>query len=121
MSQPKPDAPTVPTAARKGVLCYKCEHLNAAELKSCEYCGARLYITCRHCGATNQRVATRCTGCSRRLHRSWFKSRFRRIEKTVFGRRPKITWFQLVLLALFVYAAYKVIVRIVEYEPPPPA
>jgi hypothetical protein len=121
MSQPPPDATEIRGAARKGVLCYKCEHLNSAELKSCGYCGARLYINCKHCGETNQRVVTRCVGCGRRLHRSWWKSRLRKLEKAVLGRRQRITLFQVVLLVLAVYAAYKVIVRIVEYEPPPPA
>lgn len=122
MNAPSPDSVQSTTkSSGKAVLCAKCEHLNPAERRECGACGSRLYVTCRRCGESNQRVASRCTSCGHRLHRSWLKSRLKKLEKKVFGRRPKITLWQIILLVVAVYATYKIIIRIVEYEAPPPA
>ena len=40
------------------------------------------------------------------------------MRRRVFGRNPKITPFQIVLLIAFVMIAYKVIIYILEYRPP---
>jgi hypothetical protein len=113
-------APASEAKAERGVLCAKCEHLNPSGLLSCEFCGSRLFIKCRSCGQTNHRVAGRCTQCGHRMHRSWWRSKLRRVERKIFGRRPKITWFQIALLVVSVYAAYKVILMVVEYRPAGP-
>lgn len=60
------------------------------------------------------RVAVRCSYCGHRLHRSLWS----RVKKRVFGRNPKITPFQIVLLVVFVLLAYKIIVYLVERKPP---
>lgn len=96
------------------VECAKCGHVNTPGSNHCAQCGSRLYISCHNCGHSTVRVASRCAHCGHRLHRSlWSRTRRR-----VFGRNPKMTPFQIVLLIVFVIVAYKVIVYIVEYRPP---
>lgn len=53
----------------RGVLCVKCEHLNAVNLEECEFCGSHLWVKCHECGAKNRRVNVRCDECNRRLHK----------------------------------------------------
>ena len=62
-------AAVVPQVGTRGVLCVKCEHLNAATLEECEYCRAHLWVNCHECGAKNRRVNIRCDECNRRLHK----------------------------------------------------
>ena len=96
------------------VECAKCGHSNTPGINHCEQCGARLYIACHHCGHSTVRVASLCANCGHRLHRSIWS----RVRRRVFGRNPKITPFQIILLIALVIAAYKVIVYIAEYKPP---
>jgi len=103
--------------AEKGkapVECAKCGQANAAGTNHCVQCGSRLYISCHNCGHSTVRSASRCGYCGHRLHRSMWS----RVRRRVFGRNPKITPFQIVLLIAFVLIAYKVITYIVEYRPP---
>ena len=100
----------------KEVRCTKCGTTNPGAYNSCGQCGARLYIVCHECGYSNERGSHRCEHCSQRLHRSWWK----RVRVLVFGARPKITLWQLVLLAVSVYVGYKLIVYLAEYRAPPP-
>lgn len=96
------------------VECTKCGHSNAAGTNHCVQCGSRLYISCHNCGHSTVRSASRCGNCGHRLHRSLW----RRVRRRVFGRNPKITPFQILLLIAFVLVAYKLITYIVEYKPP---
>jgi uncharacterized membrane protein YvbJ len=96
------------------VECAKCGHTNAPGTNHCVLCGSRLYISCHNCGHSTMRVASRCGHCGHRLHRSLWN----RAQRRFFGRNPKITPFQIILLIAFVVVAYKVIVYIVEYRPP---
>jgi hypothetical protein len=105
-----------PTKGERGVLCAKCEHLNAPELHACERCGAHLYIKCNSCGHRNPRVRSRCGECGQRMHRTfWHKW-----EKKILGKQRKITLYQVIFVIIAAYVAYRIIVKIVEYEPPVP-
>ena len=53
----------------RGVLCVKCEHLNAVDLEECEFCRSHLWVKCHECRAKNRRVNARCDECNRRLHK----------------------------------------------------
>ncbi len=99
---------------QREVTCAKCGRRNPARTNMCQQCGARLYISCHHCGHSNLRAASHCTECGNRLHRSLW----RRMRKRLFGRNPKITPLQILLLIVFVFFAYKVIVYLAEYKPP---
>ena len=102
------------TKTKPGVVCAKCGELNPPGKNTCSRCGARTYISCPHCGHANERAKTVCGECGRRLHRSpW-----RRWRKRLFGQRPKITPFQILLLLFFVLLAYKTIIFFAEYRPP---
>lgn len=103
-----------PRRSDKEVACAKCGHVNGGGRNHCIQCGARLYISCHACGHSNERSAQNCGHCGHRLHRHWWH----RVRKRVFGTTPKITPFQILLLIIFVYFTYKVIIYLVEYEPP---
>ena len=96
------------------LACAKCGHLNAPRTNHCSQCGSRLYISCHHCGHSIERVASRCAYCGHRLHRSLWS----RVRRRVFGKNPKITPFQIVLLIAFVIVAYKAMIYILEYRAP---
>lgn len=96
------------------VECAKCGHLNSAGTNSCVRCHSRIYIACHRCGHSNARVASQCSSCGHRLHRPFW----RRLRRKLFGRNPKITPFQIILLLIFVFLGYKVIVYLAEYKPP---
>lgn len=102
------------TKTKPGVVCAKCGELNPPGTNVCTKCGSRTYIACHRCGHSNERVATHCVECGHRLHRPVL----RRLRKRLFGQRPKVTPFQIVLLVVFVLAAYKVVVYLAEYRPP---
>ena len=68
-SSPEGGPEPAPKAAR-GVLCVRCEHLNALELEECEICKTHLYVNCHECGAKNARIVARCVVCHRRLHKA---------------------------------------------------
>ena len=96
------------------LACAKCGYLNMPRTNHCSQCGSRLYISCHNCGHSIERIASRCVHCGHRLHHSLWS----RVRRRVFGRNPKITPFQIVLLIAFVMIAYKVIIYILEYRPP---
>lgn len=103
-------------AAREGVLCAKCEHLNPASNETCSRCGAHLYLTCPKCGHANRRVSSRCTHCGMRLHRSFWQHWRRRFA----SGRFKITPLQIGLAIVVALVVYKIIVMLAEYSPAPP-
>lgn len=85
----------------RGVLCAKCEHLNAWGLNECKRCGTHLYISCMDCGQRNERVRTRCTNCHRGLHLSLVERVRRRFSKEALQGNG----LQLVLVCIGVAAA----------------
>jgi hypothetical protein len=89
----------------RGVLCAKCEHLNAWGRNECKRCGAHLYISCSDCGQRNERVRTRCANCQRRLHYSIFERARRRLSNGA------IQWnsLQVVLFCIGVALAFVLI------------
>lgn len=103
--------------SRKEVVCAKCRHPNTDGSKVCSSCGARLYVTCHKCGHRMERVLARCSHCGQRLHRSTW----RRLQKQFFPDQRKYKPFHFVLLVVMVYLAYKIIIRLVEYEEAPPS
>jgi Double zinc ribbon len=113
---PNQDSRQGPTAGHQGVLCTKCDHLNAAHLDICERCGSHLYVACPRCGRRHRRVSSRCTDCGARLHRSVW----RRWRRWISKRRSKITPAHIGLAIVLAYAVYRVIVKLAEYSPSPP-
>ena len=103
--------------AEPDVPCAKCDELNPSDKHVCRVCGAHLYVSCHNCGQINPRVSPRCSQCGQRLHRSFV----RKWQKKFFTKtRGKISPFQIALLVIAVAVAYKIIVMIAEYRPPPP-
>lgn len=100
----------------QGVACPKCEHVNEAGKHTCRRCGSHLYVTCNACGTRNPRVRSQCLDCGQRLHRSFW----RKIENRLSRRtRGKVKMLYLVLLVAGILVAYKVIVMLSEFQPPP--
>ena len=93
--------------------CSKCGHLNKRPCNTCSECGAHLHVVCHECGHRNERIADECVECGKRLHRSLW----RRLEKKLFKRNPKMNVWQFVLLVVAVYVAYKIIVKLAEFRP----
>ena len=90
----------------KGVLCAKCDHLNPPGSTMCEYCHAALFGTCRHCGKTVQRTSDRCEFCG---HHTRHKSpRHSQFWRQLFTGGNRITLWQVALLIVVVYGAYRV-------------
>ncbi|MCL5097573.1 MAG: zinc ribbon domain-containing protein [Candidatus Omnitrophica bacterium] len=96
---------------RCDVQCAKCEHLNPRRSNVCSECGAHLYVHCHHCGHRNQRMHEHCTHCGRLLHRSFWQ-RWR--KKLLPFKRKAIVW-QVPLLVVAVFLAYKIIVKLAEW------
>jgi hypothetical protein len=96
----------------RGVLCAKCEHLNAWGRNECKRCGAHLYITCTDCGQRNERVRTRCANCTRRLHHSIFDRIGRRISKGAM----QFTGLQVVIFCIGVAFALAVIIVLSQLD-----
>ncbi len=65
------------TGQRKDVKCAKCGCRNDPERDSCAECNASLYVDCGGCGLTNPRSYSRCTACGERLHRRFWRLRYR--------------------------------------------
>ena len=104
-----------PTSAQ-GVACPKCEHVNDAGKHTCRRCGSHLYVSCNACGAHNARVRSHCHDCGQRLHRGlWRKIENRLSRKT----KGKVKLIHLVLLVASILLAYKIIVMLAEFQPPP--
>lgn len=95
----------------KGVLCPKCDHLNAAGRNTCEYCEAHLYVSCHDCGHRNERVRERCVHCKHRLHRSWFNQWRKRIAG---NRGLKISALQIIMLIVGVLVTFGVVIWLAE-------
>ena len=92
----------------KGLLCVKCSHLNPGNLTTCEYCKTPLFIICKKCKTNVQKALSQCQKCGHRLHKSFLS----KLERKMFARSRKITLGQfglLIMLALFMYQAIKVI------------
>jgi hypothetical protein len=107
--------------AKKGensrpLICAKCEHPNPKGRNTCSECGAHLHIVCHFCGHRNERIASHCVECGKRLHRTLW----RRLEKRLFRGGSKLTVWQIVMLVIAVYIAYKVIIKLVELPSQPP-
>jgi hypothetical protein len=80
-----PEHNTVPAAATaasdttqtrkssRGILCAKCEHVNAAGSTKCNRCGSHLHVKCNDCGVINERILSTCKSCGRRLHKNVFQ------------------------------------------------
>lgn len=77
--------PAAVQQAGRGILCFKCEHLNPAGLEQCEHCEQDLFIACPSCSTKNVRALSNCTECRSQLHRS-LKDR---ILGTDSGRDPR--------------------------------
>ena len=84
----------------RGVLCAKCEHLNAYGTNECSRCGSHLYVSCVDCGHRVERVRSRCDSCGRRLHRSVLQ----RFSRKFFRRGLALTPTQIVLFIICVAA-----------------
>jgi len=93
--------------AIKGVLCAKCDHLNAPGSTTCEYCRSALFEPCRHCGKTVRRTAHRCEFCG---HHTRPKSRrHSRLWRLIFTGWRGISLWQVALLVVAVYTAYRLV------------
>ena len=64
----QPSPPTRPVAKR-GLLCPKCEKVNAADAETCIECGADLYTNCPQCDQRTPAATPRCTQCGRMMYR----------------------------------------------------
>lgn len=95
-----------PSRKGRGVLCAKCEHLNAPGRGTCSRCGGHLYVSCHDCGARNERIRSRCTSCGRRMHRSFMEKYFRRVSKNT----RHVTPLQVVLFIVALGIVFAVIV-----------
>jgi len=62
------------------VVCAKCGNPNQPEEDTCTECNASLNVICGQCGHLNRRVKSRCASCGSRLHRNFWRVRYR-IEK----------------------------------------
>jgi hypothetical protein len=105
-NMPKPSS--IEKHAESSIICAKCRHSNPRRVSSCEQCGAHLYIACVDCGKHTPRSASRCSACGRRLHRR-FLARFR---FKLFGRKIKITPWQILLCLIAIASVLAVIVLI---------
>lgn len=114
------DSDSFPVPERKSekeIVCAKCRHSNKSGSNTCTNCGSRLYVTCHQCGHRAERAQNRCSHCGQRLHRS----AWRRLQKRLFPDQRKYQPFHFVLLFIMVYIAYKVIIKLAEYEDAPPS
>jgi predicted amidophosphoribosyltransferase len=93
--------------ATKGVLCAKCDHLNPGGSTACEYCRSALFEHCRHCGKTVRRTAHRCEFCGH--HTRPKARRHSRLWRLAFTGWRRITLWQVALLVVAVYVAYKLV------------
>lgn len=101
----QPAQNAAPNDAGRGVLCPKCDHLNPPASTACEYCRAALYEPCQNCGKTVRRTAYRCEFCGRRLRPK--PTRHSRLWRQFFGGARRITLWQVALLVVAVYCAYR--------------
>ena len=114
MSDPaKGDMPADATAAGV-VVCAKCGFGNRGGDDFCDQCNANLYLRCDHCGQRNQRIRSRCAQCGRRLHRWFWRWRYR------FGRlfppTAKIKFSHLILFLILILLVYKIVVMLAGYR-----
>jgi hypothetical protein len=65
-----------------------------------------LYIACNDCGHKNERVRTRCTKCSRRLHYSALEKMGRRMRSGVMEMKG----VQVVIFCVGIAVAFVIIV-----------
>jgi hypothetical protein len=100
----------------RGVLCAKCEHLNAWGRSECTICGATLYMACSHCSHLNERVRTRCTNCQDPLHHSWLENARRRVS----GGALKLSRVQVVVFCIGVALAFVLIFLLSRLHVPGP-
>jgi hypothetical protein len=101
MKMSGPEKLTEQTRSHPGVLCAKCEHVNAHGRNVCESCGAHLHVVCHSCGHRNERARTLCSECGHKLHRSWG----RRANRLVFGKDKRVIQVILLILAILIGAA----------------
>ncbi|HOX03301.1 MAG TPA: zinc ribbon domain-containing protein [Candidatus Paceibacterota bacterium] len=109
--QPPAEAPASQPNA-KGVLCIKCDHLNAPGSRECDYCQAALWVACRHCGAETQRALTKCTHCGHRIHRHWRRPLW---WKRLFYGGRKLTLSQVMVILIIVLVTYLIIFELPKY------
>lgn len=100
----------------KPVICAKCRHENPPGSNTCGKCQAHLWVVCHHCGQRNCRADSQCAECGGRLHRSALK----RVSKRLFGDRQKVSAWQIGLLVVAVWFAYRMIIYFSSYQPPAP-
>lgn len=93
------------------IVCAKCRDANPSGSNTCQRCGAHLWVACHNCGSRNQRIETECGECGHRLHRSRWKS----VSKRMFGNRRHVQVWQVGLLIVGVWLAYRAIVFLAEF------
>ncbi len=96
--------------AATGVLCADCEHLNAPGSTECGYCGAALFLKCPKCGQQTQTALPRCTHCQTSLRH---RRRHSRLWRRVFSGGQKLTFSQILLIALVLAFIYLFLTRLV--------
>jgi hypothetical protein len=64
-------------ADKKPVACAKCGNPNQPEEDTCTECNASLNVICGQCGHLNRRIKSRCASCGSRLHRNFWRVRYR--------------------------------------------
>ncbi len=116
MNRSDPASSTDAEVHSSGPACAKCGHVNPRNANVCEKCQAHLWVVCHHCGKRNRRSDNSCVECDHRLHRSMW----RRVSKKLTGDRRNISLWQIVLLIVVVWCAYKVVIYFAEYRPPSP-
>ncbi len=62
--------PAQVSAAGRGILCIRCDHLNPDGLERCEHCESELFIQCPSCSHRNNRAHEKCRSCRSPLSRS---------------------------------------------------
>jgi len=116
MSGPEKPIERATAPVHAGVVCAKCEHLNAHGRNVCEACGAHLHVVCHNCGHRNARVSLHCVECGHKLHRSLA----RRLARRFPGKNGKMSLWQIILLIVCVLVGIGVIIFF-DRMPAPPA
>ena len=68
-----PDTTQTSKRSARGILCAKCEHVNAAGSTKCSRCASHLHIKCNDCGVVNERILTKCKSCGRTLRKNFLQ------------------------------------------------
>lgn len=111
-----PERATKESTSDREIACAKCGQSNPHRANVCGSCGAHLHVVCHNCGHRNERSLTRCAACGHKFHRSLLS----RVHRKIFGKNPKISLLQLILLLLAILFGMGLIVVFSEYRAPEP-